>query len=390
MTTTNDTRPRVLLIHNFISPYRVPLFRELNQRFDLDIWILGDIAKLREWRGDAPPDAFRYRMLPHVSVGLGSRYNRVLLNPGFSWAFMRHRCDAIICCGWDAPVFFQAACLARLRGLPFVLWAGSTAAENSWYRSVARWPVAQLVQSADAWLAYGSRARDYLVDLGATEERVFRAFNTVEIDDFAQASVRAQDDREALKKSLGVKTPHVILFCGNLLTLKGIDDLIPAFATLRGQREDVSLVLVGSGKAEDRFKELCQREGVDEATVFTGYVPREELPKYYAIADLFVLPSRREVWGLVVNEALACGVPTVVSEAAGASADLIQPGENGYVAPPSNARALAEIFVDYFGDETDRAAMADAARRSIAPFSIAAMGEAFEAAVACAMARRPS
>jgi len=134
---------------------------------------------------------------------------------------------------------------------------------------------------------------------------------------------------------------------------------------------------------------MAARLGIEDRVVFAGYVARNELAPYYAIADLLVLPSYSEVWGLVVNEAMACGVPVLVSEAVGASTDLVREGVNGYVAPVGSPERIAELLARYFDAETDRQAMAAAARETIAPYTIGAMAEAFEAAVATARGRRP-
>ena len=127
-----------------------------------------------------------------------------------------------------------------------------------------------------------------------------------------------------------------------------------------------------------------------DRTVFAGFVPREDLPQFYGIADLLILPSRREVWGLVINEAMACGVPVLTTEAVGAAPDMIQDGVNGYVVPPRDPRALRDALTRHFSDQTDHAAMGEAARTAAAPFTFERMADAFEAAVACALERRKS
>jgi glycosyltransferase involved in cell wall biosynthesis len=240
--------PRVLLIHNFLSPYRVPLFRELAGRFDLDVWILGDVRSVREWPGDAPNAVFRYRVLPHVTVPLGSRYNVILVNYTLPFALARRRYDAIICCAWDTPAAFYAALHAHLTRTPFILWSGSTAAEVSRLRSMTMPLVRALVRSASAWLAYGTRAKDYLVSLGADRERTFLAYNTVEIDQFAAASRLSGESRAELKARLRIKTSHIALYCGNLLDLKGVPDLLDAFASFSENHRDVTLLLAGGAR----------------------------------------------------------------------------------------------------------------------------------------------
>jgi glycosyltransferase involved in cell wall biosynthesis len=397
---------RVLLLHNFLSPYRVPLFEALARRFDLDVWILGDIRAVRDWPADAPGAQFRLRALPHVAIPLGSRYNVILLNYSLPRELARLKPDVIICCGWDTPASFYASFYAKWTNTPFILWSGSTAAEATLLRRATNPLVQGLVKRASAWLAYGSRAKEYLVSLGAVAEETYLAYNTVDLPAFAAASAGA--DKKSLRDRLGIATKYVALYCGNLLDLKGVGDLIEAFGTVCGQartdtdgheREkderaadrraaDITLVLVGSGKHEARYRARARALGIIERVVFAGFVARSEMPSFYAIGDILVVPSRSEVWGLVINEALACGVPAIATDACGAAPDLIHEGENGSIVPARNIEALAGAITAFFEHPERHEAMRAAARASIAPFTIERAADAFVDAVRCALGRR--
>jgi glycosyltransferase involved in cell wall biosynthesis len=216
---------------------------------------------------------------------------------------------------------------------------------------------------------------------------VFRAFNTVELDFFAQGADISDKEKHDLRERLGIDTRHVVLYCGNLLELKGLGDLMPAFSEVLSQRDDVTLLLIGSGGDEAEYRAYCDAAGIGRRVVFAGFVDRTQLPPYYGIADLLVLPSRSEVWGLVINEAMACGVPVVTTDVVGAVPDLVQEGVNGYVVPARNPAALADAIQRFFQGGTDRMAMSKAARATIQPFTCARMADAFEAAVRCAQER---
>lgn len=383
----DDTKIRVLLIHNFLSPYRIPLFRELATRMELDVWILGDVRSVRDWPSEVSDAGFRMRRVPHITIPLGSRYNVILINPTLPFDLIKHRYDAILFCAWDTPAAFYTALHARMAGAPFILWSGSTAAENTFLRRVTRPLVRGLVRSASAWLAYGSRARDYLVSLGASPDRTMLAYNTVEIDEFAQRA--SETERDAARRRLGIDAPLVVLYAGNLLDLKGVPDLLEAFASLVQQRSDVTLLLVGSGSGEPRYRAFCTDRGISDKVRFEGFVRRDDMATYYAIADLLVLPSRSEIWGLVINEALACGLPVLASEVCGAAADLLNDGANGYVVPSRNPQAICNAMLRHFDPATDRAAMSRAARDSIAPFTIARTADAFVDALRCVTGASP-
>lgn len=375
------------MVHSFLAPYRIPLFAELAKRFALEVWILADVGKLRNWPTEVPADAFNFRLLPHLRVPTGSRDYQFVLNYTLPFALARRRHDVIMGCGWDTPSTFYAAYHARMRKTPFVLWAGSTAGEASWRRKLTRPLVRDLVRHADACVAYGTRSKDYLITLGAEAGRVFCAYNTVDTRRFARESRLNEHERHALRNRLGIRTPRVILYCGQLIERKGLGDLLPAFKRCAEGCSDVTLLVVGNGPRKARFHALAEGLGIRDRVVFAGFVPQETLPPYYGLADLFVLPSREEVWGLVINEALACGVPALTTNAVGAAPDLIRDGVNGYLVPPGDVTALSEALVRHFGPHTDRAAMREAARRSIEPFTIERAADAFVAAVGCALSR---
>ncbi len=432
MSDVGTKRTRVLLLHNFLSPYRIPLFEALARRFDLDVWIMGDIRAVRDWPAEAPGAAFRVRALPCVTVPLGSRYNVILLNYSLPRELKRLRPEVIVCCGWDTPAAFYASYYARRTNTPFVLWSGSTPAESTWLRSITKPFVRALVRGADAWIAYGSRAKEYLISLGAEGARCLIAYNTVDWREFAGAI--AGIDREAQRARLGITTKYVALYCGNLLDLKGVGELMEAFGILHGQTrtdtddhghndegereakrvakpeakrggkrgrayrsgcnsetvdgaKDITLVLVGSGKHEAKYRERARELGIDRRVVFAGFVPRETMPSFYAIGDVLILPSRSEVWGLVINEALACGVPVIASDACGAAPDLITDGENGFIVPARDPAALANAIASFFSRPDRHAAMRAAARDSIAPFTIDLAADAFVEAVRCAQGK---
>ncbi len=376
---------RVLLLHNFLSPLRVPLFEALTERFDLDVWILGDIRAVRDWPADAPNAKVRLRVLPHISIPLGSRYNVILLNYTLARELAQLKPDVIVCCGWDTPAAFHAAWYAARTRTPFILWSGSTAAELTLLRAMTKPIVKWLVQNATAWVAYGSRAKEYLVSLGANADRTHLAYNTVELD--AIASISTNTDVASMRAQTNIRTKYVALYCGNLLDLKGVGDLIEAFAEI-APAHDVTLLFVGSGKHEAKYRERVRALGIEDRVVFAGFAARDDVPRYYAMSDVLILPSRSEVWGLVINEALACGVPVIATDACGAAPDLIQHEVNGFVVPSRNVDALAKAIAQFFAQPERHSAMRDAARASIAPFTIDRAAGAFVDAVRCALRMR--
>jgi glycosyltransferase involved in cell wall biosynthesis len=132
-----------------------------------------------------------------------------------------------------------------------------------------------------------------------------------------------------------------------LVRTKGVLDLLAAYATLpEGLRREVGLVLAGDGEERDELARVS-REIKPGVVILTGFLQRDQLPAFYALAEGLVFPTHSDTWGLVVNEAMACGRPVIVTEVAGCVADMVRDGENGYVvaaaAPDTLVRALERL-----------------------------------------------
>jgi glycosyltransferase involved in cell wall biosynthesis len=242
--------------------------------------------------------------------------------------------------------------------------------------------VRTLVRGSSSWIAYGTRARDYLVQLGAAPERVFIAYNTVDVDWFRARADELRNRRSELRRELGLADRPVVLYVGQLIARKGVRDLLIAFETLAPRCDGMQLVLVGYGPLEHELRERVLR-GQLERVHFAGHVPIPDLPRYYAAADVLVLPSHEEVWGLVLNEAAASGLPLVATNVVGASPDLIEPGVNGFSVPPGRPDCLAHAIGRVFERTKE---MGNASRQMILSRNymqnVEAIVQAVEAAVA--------
>ena len=372
---------RVVLIHNFLAPFRIPLFEELARRFDLEVWILGDVGVIREWNLDPNAMNFCCRRIPGATLGVGSRYNALLLNYSLPLELAKSDAEVVICCGWDSPAAFYCGLWARCSNRPFIVWSGSTAVETSrlrtWTAPIVRW----LVRSADAWISDGTRAAEYLASLGADPERTFPAFNAVDNAFYASASRMDAVERNEARLRFGVGNGPLVLYVGNLLALKGVFELVEAFAKFAEQHADARLLVVGEGEDGPAMRERLERLGVSERVVFTGFADANTIATCFGMADLFVLASRQEIWGMVINEALASGVPVLATDVCGAAADLIEDGINGYRVPSRNPDALAEAMLRHFNAPETHQQMRIAARDRVATFTFAAAADAFERCV---------
>ena len=172
------------------------------------------------------------------------------------------------------------------------------------------------------------------------QERIFFATHTIDIPHFETACERGREERDALRRELGLEGTTFI-YVGRLWWGKGINYLLEAFeAVQRQSAAPVSLLLVGDGPEEVTLRQACAERGIRNV-VFAGFQQKPDLPRYYALADVFVFPTLGDPYGLVVDEAMACGLPVISTSAAGEIRDRVEEGVNGYIVPPEDSAALA-------------------------------------------------
>ena len=326
---------RVALLTEIPAPFRIPLFNALAARDEVRLRVL--FLSDRDPKRPYPVyrDEFRFdgRTLPGRDVARGSRW--VVLNGGVLGELHRLRPDVIVIGGWNQPAFWQAAAWARARHIPLVTWVESTVRDarpgNAVLERAKRW----IVAGSAALLVPGSASAEYAVSLGVPPERVVVAPNAVDQTIFRDAVAAASADRERLRAELGL-TRATFLFVGRFDPEKGLPDLLEAADGL-----DADVVVIGSGSGEAEL-----RAAAPANVRVVGRVERNELVPWYAAADAFVLPSRSEQWGMVLNEAAAAGLPIVTSDAAGAAYDLVEDGVSGFRVPAGDTHALRRARVE--------------------------------------------
>jgi len=219
----------------------------------------------------------------------------------------------------------------------------------------------------DAIFISGTRHMEYFAGLGFPPDRIWRGVSVVDNEFFAHHAATARANRDVLKEQLGLPDTY-FLCCARLAPEKNIQRLIRAFARYRQQGGEWHLVLVGSGPQEEELRRLASSLAPG-LIHFTGWKHYTELPYYYALASCFVLPSISEPWGLVVNEAMACGLPVLVSRKCGCLPELCWRGINGYDFGPYDEHALAELLLRMSSGAVDLERMGKASQSIIANFT---------------------
>ena len=383
----SGTPLRVVLVSPEPTPYRSPLLDLVAARPEVDLTVAYAARTVggRAWTVEPAHRSVFLRgvRLPGVRPLLRHDYP---VTPGVWRVLAAARPDVVVATGWSTFPSQAAIAWARRRRVPYLLLVSSHDDDPrpGWRRAAKRLVVPRLVRGASGALVLGTRARHSLVARGARPERIRVFANTVDVDAWSERADQLAGRRGALRAALGAAPEDlVVLSVARLAPEKGLSDLVRAVA-LAGASSPF-LVVAGSGPDRERLADEAHVLGV--RLVLLGDVPWERLQEVYAAADVFALLSSSEPWGVVVNEAMATGLPVVLSTAVGAAPDLLEEGGNGFAVAPGDVAAAGDALARLGSDPDLRAAMGRRSRELVRRFDYPSSVEAFVAAVREAAAR---
>ena len=283
--------------------------------------------------------------------------------------------DALWVHGYASVNPLQGILAANALGIPVLLraesWTGDRS-RTSRKRALKNLLFPLLRHAIAAVLPIGSLNAAYWSRYFGTEVPQFPMPYAVDNAYFAQLAESAAPLEAALREELQLRDGRpVILFASKLQARKHADHLVEAYARFIVHQPAATrpyLVIVGEGEERARLEERCRELHLDD-TRFAGFRNQSELPRFFRLADVFVLPSRHEPWGLVVNEAMAAGCPVIVSTDVGCHADLVTDGVEGCVFPAGDIEALTAALYRVFRTADTARTMGQAARRRVASWS---------------------
>ena len=375
-------RRRILILSSHVIQYASPLFRRMAKDPRLDLQIA--YCSLQGAKPSIDPEfgvevvwdtpvleGYPWVHIPNRSPvpGLGRFFG--LLNPGV-WILIREsQFDAVILPGYFYCTAWIAIAAAKWYGSPILFATDSHGlrswkTQSPWKLRFKKWLVRRIFSLARATLVSSSGGVEYLKSLGLSSGRIFLLPFVVDNDWWTKQAAKVDRDLVRAKWKIPAEG-SVVLFCAKLQRWKGPMDLLEAFA--RANVPNSYLVFAGDGPEKSNLERRTSELGLTERVRFLGFVNQSQLPSVYCAADLFVLPSLFEPFGLVVNEAMLCGLPVAVSDRVGAKFDLVRPDENGYVFPNGDVEALVAILQQILPDPQKRARMGAAARRRMETWS---------------------
>ncbi|MHB1688299.1 MAG: glycosyltransferase family 4 protein [Ignavibacteriaceae bacterium] len=337
--------------------YQAPLLRRLSKESDVDLTVFfcsdfsvkgfqdPGFGKQIQW--DVPLlEGYKYEVL--YAIGKAERVDFWRpLNYGLAKKIRMGHFDILWVHGYGRLYNLIAIEIAKRLGVKVLLRDEATliSARRSFLKKALKYLLfRQLKSRVDGFLAIGTLNREYYRFYRIPDEKIFLVPYAVDNDFFRKKAIEASRKREELRKSLGLEPGRpVILYASKMIARKRPQDLLEAYIrlSLDGRSEPVPyLLFIGDGEMRYLLEERSADLGWDSVR-FLGFKNQSELPGYYDLCDVFVLPSVDEPWGLVVNEVMNTGSAVIVSDQVGCGADLVRNGENGYV---FNARNIEELY----------------------------------------------
>lgn len=349
---------KILFMSNIPSPYRVAFFDELGKSCNLTVSFEGRTAtdRNKKW---VPQDGASYKTV--YLNGLRVQSDKFLC-PGIL-TIIRQKFDYIIVGGYSTPTSMLAIEYMRLHKIPFWIEAdgGMISADGKLKYHIKH----HFISSASAWLSSGKATTKYLIHYGAKQKSIFEyPFTSLQQSDILSEPL-LPERKQNLRRKLGLTGNKVILSVGQFIPRKGFDILMRALACCP---KAYQLYIVGA-EAPQEYLTLRETLKLDNVH-FVGFKTKNELKAYYQAADLFVLPTREDIWGLVINEAMANGLPIITTNKCVAGLELVENGVNGYIIPAEDAKALANKMQTILENQRQQDKMSKANLEKIKPYTI--------------------
>lgn len=351
---------KVLFISNFPSPYRVDFFNELGKKCDLTVLFEEGIEEQKhrdkKWFNDNYSN-FNAIFLKSTKI-YKSKSICLSIKDYLNGIF-----DLILVGNYSTLTGMYAINFLKWKKIKFALVAdGALRKSGKGFREKLK---KTLISSANWWFSTSEQTDDYFIFYGADKRGIYRYPFTSLYEKEVLDQPASLESKQKYKIELGINEEKVILSIGQFIYRKGFDVLI------RGCKElpcDVGVYIIG-GKAPESYQYEMEKLGLENIH-FVDFKPKAELKKYLMASDLFVLPTREDIWGLVINEAMAFGLPVITTDKCVAGIELIENDKNGYIVPVDDAIVLGEKMRELIQNDNLRNAMAIKNLKKIKEYTI--------------------
>lgn len=321
----NKKSLRIAFTHNYYIHYRIPIFQLLSEKYRVTFFFDSIQSYVENISSK-----INYLIPFNVKV---ANFSVPVILP---FHLIRKKFDVFIS-GDSANIStVETYFISRIMRKPFILW------EERWFiqdrMSTLMWPFIRFVSSrARALIVPGVKSKEFFMRIGVPAIKIFVAPNA----SYLETSTFHDREIEETRRKLGLINKTVILYFGRVTRIKGVSTLLKAFNELCCKRNDIYLIIAGDIDAsyKNELERLSKNLNMSSFKI-TGHLSMRDREIYFKLADVVVVPSVTEVWGLAINEALVAGKPVISTNTTGGSYDLIQNNVNGFIIPPEKTDAL--------------------------------------------------
>jgi glycosyltransferase involved in cell wall biosynthesis len=332
---------KLLFLANVPSPYRVDFFNELGRYCDLTVLFEKETSTERDesWK-NYKFNTFKGVFLKGKSVSTDAAFCPEVIRYVKDRSF-----DAIICATFTDPTGMYAVQYMKWHRIPYYLECdGGFAKDGIGVRETVK---KIMISGAKGYFSTGKTCDEYYLRYGAERDKLIRYPFTSLRDVDIQDKPVCEEEKDNLRKKLGISERRVVLTVGQFIYRKGFDVLLKA---MRSFSCEIGVYFVG-GQPTREYLRLQQEHDLKNAH-FVGFKSKEDLSEYYRAADAFVLPTREDIWGLVIQEAMAYGLPVVSTDRCAAALELVWDDENGYIVPVEDDKLLADRIRKVVNDKS--------------------------------------
>ncbi|MEX0895729.1 MAG: glycosyltransferase family 4 protein [Patescibacteria group bacterium] len=338
---------KVAFLNPTIPPRAVALLNRINAQPNIAVkgLFFAISQKNRYWQlstSEYEKITFPYKIVNSISLGFGIKdYHNTFISFKIFRELSKFNPDVVIVPGWSDVNSFFALLWVKFFRKKIILRTESTNNEKSWRRSLFIPYIKLFCHLADLIIGCSEQASYFARSMAnsACIVTIYSSFDTIKFNQKVMSL-----DKKTIRKQLGVTQSQVVYFNGQLIKRKGVIELLDAFSHI--SLNQIALIITGDGQLRDQVKQSARHYS---NIYYFGYQKQNVLPKYYRAADVFILPSFEETWGLVTIEAMAAELPIIISQKAG-SVELVESNQSGFVLPDITAKEI-RTAVRYFSND---------------------------------------
>ncbi len=346
---------KVIIIHNIIAPYKIALFNELSILIpNMEVIFIAEKEKRRDWNIDYTTINFPYTLLFHGSI---DSINSFAIAKK-TWRILEKiRPETSIICDYSNIFGWVALMWAKKNQNKLIFWLDSTYDDKKHY-----FPKEQIKQfflrHFEAFLAPGVKTKHYLEYMKVDNSKKITTGYSVNNNFFIEQYQLYKDKRELLLNELGIKRKQNFIFIGRFAPEKNIFTLLKSFVEVKNN--DWGLILLGDGPLKNEIISFIKTNRLENKVILPGFIQHNEIVKYFITSDVFILPSYSEPWGLVVNEAMLCRLPVIVSTKCGCQPELVKERVTGFAFEPNDELKLTKLMQGFVSGSYNIKSMGEA------------------------------